>query len=384
MLQLRSPSPGRARATPHGARAIVQNLAHGLRSSLRPPRRTGAAASSIDVPTAIWIAAWAYLALAVLASLVLHLGGDRSSLGTILLFSGRWLILLPAIPLLLAALWRAPAALVPIAAAVLLGLFSYMGLTTGWKRVLPHRSGAPLRVVTFNVDGGDQLAAIWPEPLETWHADVVALQECGDALASAIARGSGAGWYRRRTRELCILSRFPIRAAAVMDRSALERVHEDAAAGIGGTGDVVRYDIVTGAGPIHFTNLHLETPRKGLEGLVTGHFDMRRLDDNTRLRDIESHLARRWVDLGRDPGIVAGDFNTPTESRIFQAHWGDLTDAFSYAGAGFGMTKYNGWIRARIDHVLTGDGITPLRAVVGADLGSDHRPLIVDLTLSQH
>lgn len=80
--------------------------------------------------------------------------------------------------------------------------------------------------------------------------------------------------------------------------------------------------------------------------------------------------------------IVAGDFNTPVESRIFQQHWGDITDAFSYAGSGFGMTKYNGWIRARIDHVLTGDGITPERAVVGQDLGSDHRPLIVDLTIA--
>lgn len=109
---------------------------------------------------------------------------------------------------------------------------------------------------------------------------------------------------------------------------------------------------------------------------------MRRLEENTQLRDIESDLARHWADAGRDPMIVAGDFNTPVESRIFQQHWGDITDAFSYAGSGFGMTKYNGWIRARIDHVLTGDGITPERAVVGQDLGSDHRPLIVDLTIA--
>ena len=45
------------------------------------------------------------------------------------------------------------------------------------------------------------------------------------------------------------------------------------------------------------------------------------------------------------------------------------------------MTKYNGWIRARIDHVLTNDQWHVDRARVGPDAYSDHRPLLVDLTL---
>jgi endonuclease/exonuclease/phosphatase (EEP) superfamily protein YafD len=45
------------------------------------------------------------------------------------------------------------------------------------------------------------------------------------------------------------------------------------------------------------------------------------------------------------------------------------------------MTKYNGWIRARIDHVLAGPGWYVRRTEIGYDLGSDHRPLIVDLVL---
>lgn len=329
---------------------------------------------------AVWISSWCYVALVILAASVLRLGDDWWP-ATILLFSGRWLILLPALPIAVAAALYARGALAPVAVGVALALTTYMGFETGWERLLPHSSTYHLRVVTFNVDGGDQLAGIWPEPLELWNADVVALQECGPALTAAIASHTGAGWYRRGSRELCIVSRFPIRRAAVMDRSALDRVHQDEIAGIGGTGDVVRYELATPAGLVHFTNLHLETPRKGLEGIVSGAPSLRRLEDNTRLRDIESDLARRWVDAGRDPMIVAGDFNTPVESRIFQRHWGDLTDAFSYAGVGFGMTKYNGWIRARIDHVLTGDGVTPLHANVGGDLGSDHRPLIVDLSL---
>jgi endonuclease/exonuclease/phosphatase (EEP) superfamily protein YafD len=45
------------------------------------------------------------------------------------------------------------------------------------------------------------------------------------------------------------------------------------------------------------------------------------------------------------------------------------------------MTKYNGWIRARIDHVLTSDDWHVDRARVGPDAYSDHRPVLVDLTL---
>ncbi|MGI8547233.1 MAG: endonuclease/exonuclease/phosphatase family protein, partial [Gemmatimonadaceae bacterium] len=55
--------------------------------------------------------------------------------------------------------------------------------------------------------------------------------------------------------------------------------------------------------------------------------------------------------------------------------------AFSHTGFGLGMTKYNGWIRVRIDHVLSGNAWHADRTTVGPDLGSDHRPVIVDLTL---
>jgi endonuclease/exonuclease/phosphatase (EEP) superfamily protein YafD len=168
-----------------------------------------------------------------------------------------------------------------------------------------------------------------------------------------------------------------------MDRTALEAVRNGPAP-IGGSGDVVRYLIATPSGDVQVTNLHLETPRKGFEGLDV--FDIDQLRDNTELRDIESDLARRWVDQGVAkrpvPVVVAGDFNTPVESRIFQAHWSDgLQDAFSRVGRGLGMTKYNGWIRVRIDHVLAGPRWYLRRTEIGYDLGSDHRPLIVDLVL---
>ena len=52
------------------------------------------------------------------------------------------------------------------------------------------------------------------------------------------------------------------------------------------------------------------------------------------------------------PFLVVGDFNAPVESVIYRRYWGDLRNAFSYAGFGFGSTRLNGWIRVRIDHIL--------------------------------
>jgi endonuclease/exonuclease/phosphatase (EEP) superfamily protein YafD len=102
---------------------------------------------------------------------------------------------------------------------------------------------------------------------------------------------------------------------------------------------------------------------------------------NTEIREIESHLARQWVEQGAGPLVVLGDFNTPVESRIFRRHWGHLTDAFSHVGTGLGTTKYNGWIRIRIDHVLTSEDWHVEQVRMGSERYSDHRPLVVDLIL---
>jgi vancomycin resistance protein VanJ len=293
---------------------------------------------------------------------------------------GRWVFLLPLAVLVPAALVLRRRLLIPLALGAVVTLGPIMGARTGWRRLLAVPEGMPVRVVTFNVEGGRVVATELPLLLEAWQPDVVLFQECGEELAAATEHM--AGWHAHHANQLCTLSRFPIASAEPMDRTALERVKQGGA-GVGGAGYVVRYTLATPSGTIGLANLHLETPRKGFEGLMAG--DMERLPLNTELRDIESSRARRWVDGVRAPTIVAGDFNTPVESRIFQQHWGNLVDAFSQAGTGLGVTKYNGWIRIRIDHVLADRAWWRVaNARVGDDFGSDHRPLIVDLVLLEH
>ena len=323
-------------------------------------------------------ACWAYLAAVIVVAVLMWGWGDRAALGTVVLFMGRWVLLLPLVALAPAALWLRRDLLIPLALAALVVIVPIMGVRAGWRRLLPAPEGVPVRVVTYNAGGGAVLAQLLPEFLSRWQPHVVALQECRDALAVAVRLS--AGWHQYVGRELCLLSRFPIREASVMDRSALDRVKQSEEE-IGGAGYVVRFVLDGPGGPIRVGNLHLETPRKGFEGLKE--LDLRRLRMNTEIRYVESHLARQWVQQGAGPLLVLGDFNTPVESRIFRQHWGHMTNAFSVAGTGLGMTKHNGWIRVRIDHVLTSEEWHVNRVQIGTETYSDHRPLIVDLTLKR-
>jgi vancomycin resistance protein VanJ len=346
----------------------------------RRPRRSVSRFEHIAART-LTLLTWGYLAAVCSIAAVMWTLGDRWWFATVLLFSGRWIFLAPLALLVPGAILVGRRLLWVQVLAGLVVAGPVMGTHVGWRTLLPAPNGLPFRVVSFNADGGRLLAIELPIVLAAWQADVVALQECGDDLALAVR--AVAGWHHHSANGLCFLSRYPIRDSSVMDRKALEAVN-NSGAGIGGSGVVVRYVIATPSGDVQVTNLHLETPRKGFEGLFASNID--RLRENTSLRDIESLLARRWVDQGiathPAPVVVAGDFNTTVESRIFQTHWSDgLQDAFSRVGRGLGMTKYNGWIRVRIDHVLTGPQWSVRRTEVGYDLGSDHRPLIVDLLL---
>ena len=330
----------------------------------------------------LWTA-WAYVAGAALVAALMWTFGDRNALGSMLLFMGRWIFLLPLLLLVPAALWYHRLALLPLALGAWIVLGPIMGFRTGWRRLLPDATGTPVRVVTFNAGSGDFVAQMVPTLLARWEPQIVAFQECGEMLSTVVTLMPTwrPGWYHHTSKDLCLLSRFPIRESGVMDRSGLDRVKQSEAKEFGGAGYVVRFVLETPRGPIRVGNLHLETPRKGLEGLMER--DFRRLQMNTEIRDVESGLARAWVSEGTGPLIVLGDFNTPIESRIFRRHWGHLADAFSVAGTGFGMTKYNGWIRARIDHVLTSPEWQVKRVQIGEATASDHRPLIVDLTLKE-
>ena len=315
----------------------------------------------------LWRASVSWCVAAIIVWPFLYGLGDRWWPATLLLFGPRWVLLLPLTALVPLALAILPRALVPLLGGGVVLAGPVMGFSAG--AITAPRREPDLRVVTFNIQGGSALGV--PGTLETalatWEADVVALQECSDAAAQGVRELDALATHTQAG--LCLISRFPI---VQVDSLPAWRIGE-----LGWAGSVVRYTLDVGGRMLRFTNLHLDTPGRGLE-VLRERRDSRLLAANLEMREVASRRASNWVIQGGTPALVAGDFNTPQESAIFRQYWDHLDDAFESAGLGYGGTRVLRWFRVRIDHVLATGELRAVRAEVGADLGSDHLPLIAD------
>jgi endonuclease/exonuclease/phosphatase (EEP) superfamily protein YafD len=123
-------------------------------------------------------------------------------------------------------------------------------------------------------------------------------------------------------------------------------------------------------GPFLFVAAH---PRSARSAALwrEGHAEVDRIAD----------LARRAA--GRFPVVVAGDFNsTPTGSRSRHlCREGGLLRATPMLAGGTWPAWWPGWLSASIDDVAVGPGVevSSWRRLRGS--GSDHRPVVVDVSL---
>lgn len=356
---------------------------------------------------------WLYFIAAIASWGVLHFTADRWLPGSIIAYGPRFVALWPLAVLVPLAAIAARTTLWPLAlgACIVLGPIMGARLSVRTLSAAVATSGAPvapapgtIRLITYNTDGGGRLSYDLPIFIREQKPDIVTFQECNDKLWAALQ--AEPGWYSEREDGLCTGSRFKITNAEAMPREDLERVSRR---GFGGAGYVMRTEIATPGKPISVINLHLETARKGLEGMLgkqgfvpdhpfaSGDNARQSLDDremqvtrnddryeiNALIRSTESARASHYVSQGMNvtPIVVAGDFNMPVESTIFQEFWRAFTDAFELRGNGFGWSKREGrWLRIRIDHVLTNAlAPQPLTVRIGPDYSSDHRPVIVDM-----
>lgn len=293
---------------------------------------------------------------------------------TLFLFGPRWVIALPLPVLSFLAVLVDRRFVVPLTVACLAMLVPLSGLNIPWGRLVPRgEDTAPaIRVLTWNMGGGVEPG---PRPvawvLEEARPDVAVLQECDDARLAQPAE-----WHRHRTHDTCLLSRFPMVEVAVRDPTDMWK--------LAGSGEIVRYTLETPIGLVELTNVHLETPREGLEAILASKLrGVPELQAKYAQRELEARVARRWVDEGaRGLRLVAGDFNTTVESNLFRAYWSGFRDCYAAAGWGFGHTKHTRRIGTRIDHILAGDGLECVDARVGPWVGGDHAPVIATLRRS--
>lgn len=325
---------------------------------------------------------------------------ERSLPFTMFLYGPRWVVLLPLIFLVPAALIWSRSSLLVLAAGAWIAVGPIMGFRLS-SSVLRADGRAPpptpldgiVRVLSFNSQGGGGVRLHLDELIATNSPSVMAFQECGSGIARSLA--DRAGWHFAQYQSLCVLSRWAVVRSDTMPRAAFERISE---LGYGGSATVIRYTIAHPRGNFDLVNLHLETPRRGLAGILgddgllndqTGlpnfprSIDSDRFSVNAEIRSRESERASYWSARHADatPIVVAGDFNMPVESSIFRRYWRVLKDAFETRGNGFGYSKHEGsLLHARIDHILISPRSFEVRgAWVLPDAGSDHRPVMADL-----
>jgi endonuclease/exonuclease/phosphatase family metal-dependent hydrolase len=312
--------------------------------------------------------AWLYLALIVCFWLFLRQGDDWWP-ATVALYAPRWPFGVPLLLLLPAALrWPRRVGL-PVAAATVVFVWPVLDAAVNVpSRDIPPTDESILRVMSFNADGGHFSREALEVVLEAETPDIVAVQEsCPDLTDPNFW---GAGWnVHSGPAGLLIASRYelhPVRALSL--------------ASVGGNGGATRVWLDCPFGKLTLVDVHLDTPRSGLEAMMHGqNVDVVRA--NIALRDAGSAAVIQWLGDAPAMTVVAGDFNMTTDSVIYRNHWSRyLLDSYDEAGLGWGYTKHTRWHGVRIDHVLHGPVMRCRECRVCTDVGSDHQPVIAILS----
>jgi vancomycin resistance protein VanJ len=316
-----------------------------------------------------------YGAVVVTIWVLLSFTADRWWPGTVLMFGPKWVWALPLIALVPLALLlrRRSIPLLLITGFIL--VLPISRLCIPWRLAFTANGEADtllrLRVLTFNADHGKCDVDAFVRLIHEAQPDVVLLQDWWPRFNDVVF---GSGWYHRQDGELCIASRRPL-----AETEGLGPVYPS---GFGKrpSGSMTSRKLIGQSGSVHVVNLHLATPRRALEAVIDrGSEGAAPLQKNMDLRAAQSAAFRRVVDSIKGPVVVAGDFNTPTTSAIYLGSWGDLTNAFSTAGWGWGHTYVTGRAGIRIDHVLVDRNATVRKCWVGPHIGSEHRPVIADI-----
>ena len=347
----------------HSGEGIDQESLNEQTEVARAPRQRPVAG------TLVAIGDWIYLSWVLAVWLLIWFAGDRWWLATMLLFSPRWILLLPLVVLAPLSLLFRRRWLWGLLGITVLVAWPMMDLRITRRGLFPlERTPSSLRVFTLNT----HFIALDPVALRSAIAatnpDIIALQEWMGRNRDIVFPDSS--WHIVQLDAALVASRYPIQAAG----SSIGEINNT-------SGVTYRYVVQLPQQQVTFFSVHLFSPHAVFSGVLHGsRHGPAWLAYNSRKRLREATELRRGSD---DDTILAGDFNLPRDSTIFRSQLSGFTDAFTVAGLGWGLTYYSHWTEVRIDHILMGKNWQCDRCWVGPDVGSPHRPVIADLSRSK-
>lgn len=235
--------------------------------------------------------------------------------------------------------------------------------------------GAPhLRVMTYNVKWGRNWDAARAE-IARANPDLLLLQDAG-SFPGTDFQSLLPGWSRLSADQYLIASRYPL-----ADQEQVPFPPPDKERGF------LLATVRLGDTRVRVGSVHLRTPREGLTAVrERGRDGLQQFQAECAYRLLQARTVATRLRTETGPMVIAGDLNAPVQSMVCQAlfHLG-LADAFSTASWGYGYT-YGHTLRPglsymRIDHVLVSPHWHVERCWTGGTEGSDHRPVIADLSL---
>jgi endonuclease/exonuclease/phosphatase family metal-dependent hydrolase len=252
--------------------------------------------------------------------------------------------------------------------SVLLVLLSLNYLDFQWPTMVSYFSASAssstvqeLSVLTANIGGGGSDRELDYISF-TKHPDIILLQEARKIQLSTLFNDYH---FKECLSGLCIFSQYPFERVNTLNRKLFE-----------GWGIfAIFYQVNTPFGVISLANVHFETPRSVLMGLIHRYWDFELASTIESNRQFEAEL----VSLGstnKRHTLIVGDFNMPQDENIYQRNFSHLNNAVDNKAFGFNATKLTSWHGVRIDHILYSDDFKLKFVEVVDSIKGDHRPVL--------
>lgn len=224
-----------------------------------------------------------------------------------------------------------------------------------------------ITVLSANIGGGGSKSEL-SYIAKSIQPDILLLQEARKVDLSKWFTGYP---FKECLSGLCIVSKYPFEQIKKLNRNMFS-----------GWGlFAVFYQVTTKYGIISLANVHFETPRSVLMGVIHRSFDFdlaRTVESN---RQFEAELVSLWS-KNKTHTLVAGDFNMPADENIYNDSFSDLNNAVDVKGIGFNATKHTSWHGTRIDHILYSNDFKLLNVGVVDSMQGDHSPVFAKFTMS--